>query len=161
MPVFVFFRPLGSVDIAIDRHFYNEAVTFSTSIHDELAVSCQPQIRLTNSKLAKQSSRHVAPTHVREERKNHKHIVQKFPRAETLPSTKKGPQRGPRIVLARLPRYLQRAQIKRLVELTVEFVVFAKRDFQNSRQIIDVVDIYDGIDVIEKRGMSIHRPEGR
>lgn len=122
--------------------------------------SCQPQIRLTNSKLAKQSSGHVAPRHVREERKT---TNTSFRSSRKLRHCldKKGPLRGPCIILARLPRYLQRAQIKRLVELAVEFVVIAKRDFQNSRQIIDVVDIYDGIDVIEKRGMSVHRPEGR
>src|SRR5690242_8804418 len=47
------------------------------------------------------------------------------------------------------------------VELTIEFVEFAKGDFHDATELFEIVDVDDGVDVVEKRGVRIHRAQRR
>src|SRR5689334_20393828 len=56
---------------------------------------------------------------------------------------------------------LQSSQIKRGVEVAVELVVLAQRNFHDAMQLVDVGHIHDEIDVAEEGGVRIHRAHRR
>ena len=54
---------------------------------------------------------------------------------------------------------LKGCETERAVEISIEFVVFAQRQFHDALQLFDVVDVYDRIDIAEKGGVRIHRAQ--
>src|SRR5690349_16718234 len=56
---------------------------------------------------------------------------------------------------------LQSGETGCAVELAIEFVEFAEGDLHDAIEVFEIVEIDDGVDVVEKGGVRVHRAQRR